>query len=143
MTAHIKIKPLHTSVSLQGIPENAAFFSSRQEVFLDSPISFWHLLSQTRHLLQLLAVPAMQDGIMYGHLKAVLQVNDHVYPFSTTRADTIDEVPATFRMPDSMVSSFVLTVNLLSVLPCSLSEAEFENIIQTALQSGCSCETKQ
>lgn len=56
-----------------------------------------------------------EDGVVFGHLKALLRCGDVSLACSVTRADTVDETPSP-GWPPAGPADWSLTVNVLSLL---------------------------
>lgn len=91
-----------------GTAEKAAAVSALKELFLE------------------IAPAVLVEGIVPGHFKGAIRCGEGVLALSVTRADAIDETQNPAWQALEVLQDFTVTVNLMSILPCSVTKADLE-----------------
>jgi len=112
------------------VPEGATILSVRQQLTWNSPVSRLSLEKALRDLFLELSRHVLTDGIVPGHLKGILKVDSATFFISVTREDSTDESQNEVWENLDAVACAELTVNLLSVLPCELTNEALEDRIR-------------
>ena len=128
-----------TRRNTSSVPDNTTILSVKRALVWDTPISRIALESALRALFLELSQFVLIDGIVLGHLKGVLKTGTSVFSISVTREDSIDESPNTSWASMETVSCSDLTVNLLSIVPCELSDNDLDARI-TAMHMQLACQ---
>jgi len=76
------------------------------------------------------------DGVAVGHLKGAVRQGDACLFLSKTLREGIDLHPSAQWGRQKLVARPVVTVNLISVLPVSLTEGQLEGMVREALSAG-------
>ena len=128
-----------TQRNTSSIPDNATILSVKKTLVWDTPISRTALEAALRTLFLELSRFVLSDGIVLGHLKGVLKTGTSMFSVSVTREDSIDESQNASWTRMETVACSDLTVNLLSILPCELSNDDLDARI-TAMHTQLACQ---
>ena len=73
---------------------------------------------------------AMVDHVILGHFKGTIRYGESIFAISITREDVLDETDNDAWKALTILPEGQVTVNLLSVVPVSITERELKQTIQ-------------
>lgn len=83
-----------------------------------------------RSIFKKLSPKAMVDHVILGHFKGAIRYGGAVFSVSVTREAVLDETSNDAWKDLTILLEGEVTVNLLSVIPVSITEQELKNTIQ-------------
>lgn len=114
------------------VPEKASILSVSRH--FDSTRNKEAVLTAFTEVFRTLAPKATIYGIIPGHFKGIIQSGEAVCGISVTREDTIDVTANESWTSLSILDSFHVTVNLLTVIPCDITREDLENALDGFLK---------
>jgi hypothetical protein len=112
------------------VPEDASLLSVRQDFALPEPVSKEIIQNGLLQIFRELMPSVSMNGIIPGHLKASVKEGSALLALSATRSDAVDQTPNTDWTARKTLQNFEIRINLLSIIPCSVSQEELEEMLR-------------
>jgi hypothetical protein len=111
------------------VPEDASLLSVRQVFALPEPVGKEKVQNGLLKIFRKLIPSISVNGIIPGHLKASIKEGSALLALSATRSDSVDQTPNADWTELNTLQNFEIRINLLSIIPCSVSQEELEEMV--------------